>query len=429
MANLFVPVLRPDTKMRNMTEMTTSAGNSTNSPNPSSAELYAHADLLEALNGGAPLDQRLAAIHEALYTIIGCVDRISVASYDPATDLLKTFLASSPGRNDLVRYEARLADTPSLGEILQAGRPRVINDLRLNRPGNSPQSTHSKIIAEEGYRSSYTTPMYLNGRCWGFIFFDLREPGPLAEAVLNQLDVFAHLISAVVTAEMMTVRTLAAAIKTAHDMVHFRDPETGAHIDRMARYSRLIAQHLSATGVAALDDETIERIFQFAPLHDIGKMAIPDRILLKPGRLSPEEREEMKLHTLRGHEMIEDIVRNFGLDHLDRLDLLKNIAESHHEAMDGSGYPHGLRGEEIPLEARIVAVADVFDALTSARPYKPSWRNEEAFAWLRQLSRSKFDEDCVNALIFNAAKVREIQQQFQDEPIDSIDSIDSDSIG
>lgn len=386
-------------------------------PNPLNAELYAHADLLEALNGGTQLDRRLAAVHEALYTIIGCVDRISVASYDPATDLLKTFLASSPGRNDLVRYEARLADTPSLGEILEAGRPRVINDLRLNRPGNRTQTTHSKIIAEEGYRCSYTTPMYLNGRCWGFIFFDLREPGPLSEAVLNQLDVFAHLISAVVTAEMMTVRTLAAAIKTAHDMVHFRDPETGGHIDRMARYARLIAQHLSATGVAALDDETIERIFQFAPLHDIGKMAIPDRILLKPGRLSPEEREEMKLHTLRGQEMIEDIVRNFGLDHLDRLDLLKNIAESHHEAMDGSGYPHGLSGEDIPLEARIIAVADVFDALTSSRPYKPSWSNEEAFAWLRQLSRSKFDEDCVNALIFNAAKVREIQQQFHDDPL------------
>lgn len=387
-----------------MTEMTK------HKPDP---ELYGHADLLTQLNGGEPLDQRLAVIHEALYTMTGHVDRISVASYDPATDLLKTFLASSPGRNDLVRYEARLADTPSLAEILKAGRPRIINDLRLAQQSNR---THSKIISEEGYRCSYTTPMYLNGSCWGFIFFDSREPGPLPEALLNQLDVFAHLISAIVTAEMMTVRTLAAAIKTAHDMVHFRDPETGGHIDRMARYARLIAQHLSATGVAALDDETIERIFQFAPLHDIGKMAIPDRILLKPGRLSAEEREEMKLHTLRGHEMIEDIVRNFGLDHLDRLDLLKNIAESHHEAMDGSGYPHGLRGEKIPLEARIIAVADVFDALTSSRPYKPSWSNDEAFAWLRQLSRSKFDEDCVNALIFNAAKVREIQQQFQDAP-------------
>lgn len=375
--------------------------------------LYPHADLLPKLNEGAPLEQKLAAIHEALFSVVECVDRISVASYDPGTDLLKTFLASSPGRSELVRYEARLADTPSLAEILRVGRPRIIDDLAIYRQSSH---VHTKIIAEEGYRCSYTTPMYLNGACWGFIFFDSRKPGPLGEATLNLLDVFAHLISSVVTAEMLVVRTLAAAIKTAHDMVHFRDPETGGHIDRMARYARLIAQHLAATGVAALDDETIERIFEFAPLHDIGKLAIPDRILLKPGRLSDAEREEMKQHTLRGQEMIDDIAHNFGLGDLDRLDLLRHIAESHHEAMDGSGYPHGLRGDEIPIEARIIAVADVFDALTSARPYKPSWRNEEAYAWLRSLSRTKFDEDCVAALIFNASKVKEIQAQFRDPP-------------
>lgn len=374
-------------------------------------EHYLHTDLLARLNGGEPLDQRLAVIHEALYDLIGHVDRISVASYDPGTDLLKTFLASSPGRNDLVRYEARLADTPSLAEILRIGRPRIINDLKLRQTGGS---IHSRIIHDEGYRCSYTTPMYLNGNCWGFIFFDSRAPGPLPEATLKFLDVFAHLISAVVTAEMMTVRTLAAAVKTAHDMVHYRDPETGGHIDRMARYARLIAQHLAATGVAPFDDETIEKIFEFAPLHDIGKLAIPDRILLKPGRLNDEERVLMQQHTLRGQEMIEDIANNFGLNQLDRLDLLRNIAESHHEAMDGSGYPHGLRGEEIPIEARIIAVADVFDALTSERPYKSSWSNEEAFAWLRRLSRSQFDEDCVNALLYHADKVKEIQAQFRD---------------
>jgi len=385
--------------------------------NTANAIHYTHTDLLASLNHKQTLEQRLSVIHEALYTLIGCVDRISVASYDPATDLLKTFLASSPGHNDLVRYEARLADTPSLGEILQMGRPRVINDLRLAQQSNR---THTRIIADEGYRSSYTAPMYLNGAFWGFIFFDAREPGPWTEATLHQLDVFSHLISSIVTAEMFTVRTLAAAVKTAHDMVHYRDPETGGHIDRMARYARLIAQHLAATGAAALDDETIERIFQFAPLHDIGKLAIPDRILLKQGQLTEDEREEMKLHTLRGQQMIEAIASNFGLGHLDRLDLLRNIAESHHEALDGSGYPHGLRGEEIPIEARIIAVADVFDALTSVRPYKTSWSNEEAFGWLRHLSRTKFDEDCVNALIFNAKKVQEIQSQFQDkaQPVD-----------
>ena len=373
--------------------------------------LYEHADPLDVLNRSVPLDQKLASIHEVLYAQIEFVDRISVVAYDPATDLLKTFLASSPGRNSLVRYEARLSDSPSLAEILRAGRPRVVNDLELFRQG---RHLHTKVISEEGYRYSYTVPMYLDGSFWGFIFFNSRSPGALAEPALRTLDVYAHLISAVVTAEMLAVRILAAAVKTAHDMVHFRDPETGGHIDRMARYARLIAQHLAATGAASLDDAAIERIFEFAPLHDIGKLALPDRILLKPAQLSVAEREEMKQHTVRGLEMIEAIAHNFGLEHLDGLDLLRHIAESHHETMDGGGYPHGLHGREIPLEARIVAVADVFDALTSPRPYKPSWTDDEAFAWLRKLSRSKFDEDCVDALLFNAKKVKEIQAQFQD---------------
>jgi HD-GYP domain-containing protein (c-di-GMP phosphodiesterase class II) len=377
--------------------------------------LYGHVDPLDVLNKSISLDQKLASIHEALYADLDFVDRISVAAYDPATDLLKTFLASSPGRNDLVRYEARLAESPSLVEILQAGRPRVVNDLSIFRQG---PHVHTSIIAETGFRSSYTVPMYFDGSFWGFIFFNSRTSAPLVEATLRTLDVYAHLISAVVTAEMLAVRVLAAAVKTAHDIVHYRDPETGAHMDRMSRYARLIAQHLAATGVANLDDATIERIFEFAPLHDLGKIALPDSILLKPGRLSDAERNEMKQHTVRGLAMIEAIAHNFGLEQLDGLDLLRHIAESHHENMDGSGYPRGLRGGEIPLEARIVAVADVFDALTSTRPYKSTWTNDEAFAWLRKLARSKFDEDCVEALIYNAPKVKAIQTQFQDPDTD-----------
>lgn len=377
--------------------------------------LYAHNDPLSVLNQSVSLDQKLAAIHRALHVQHGFIDRIAVVAYDPATDLLKTFLASSPEGNPLVRYEARLADSPSLGEILRAGRPRLVSDLALFRQG---RHRHTQAISREGYRWSYTVPMYLDGSFWGFVFFNSFSPDATQEETLHSLDVYAHLITATVTAEMLAVKILAAAIKTAHDMVHFRDPETGAHIDRMARYARLIAQHLAANGQAKLDDVAIERIFEFAPLHDIGKIAIPDHILLKPGRLSADEYTVMKQHTVRGLEMIDAIAHNFGLEHLDGLDILRHIAESHHEHIDGSGYPHGLQGEDIPLEARIIAVADVFDALTSTRPYKASWTNEEAFAWLRKLARSNFDADCVDALLAHANAVKEIQTQFKDGKLD-----------
>jgi HD-GYP domain-containing protein (c-di-GMP phosphodiesterase class II) len=379
---------------------------------PESSPLFSHEDPLSLLNTSAPLERKLAAIHEDLAQLVETVDRIAIATYDRDTDLLKTFISSGP-RSALVYYDAKLAESPSLAQIVAIGRPRVVNDLEIFRkdPG-----VHTRVIRDIGFRSSYTMPMYQNGVFWGFIFFNSLQSDAFGPGRLQILDVYGHFISALVTGELLAVRVLAAAVRTVHDMVHYRDPETGAHIDRMARYARLIARHLGAAGIHPIDDRRIERILEFAPLHDIGKIGMPDRILLKQGRLTPEEREEMKQHTTRGLRMIDAFARNFGLEHLEGLDILRHIAESHHEMMDGSGYPRGLKGAEIPLEARIVAVADIFDALTSERPYKHAWSNEEAFGLLRKLSKDILDASCVEALLSNKKEVLEIQRRFQDDP-------------
>lgn len=373
--------------------------------------MFRHADSLEALNRSVPLDEKLAAIHAALRAELPFIDRVAVAAYDPATDLLRTFLASPHEARELVLYEAALSDSPSLAEIVRRQQPRVVNDIEIFRGG---ARHHTRVIAELGHRSSYTVPMLRDGAFWGLLFFNSRTAGALTEPVLKRLDAYAHLVSAVVITEELSARLVAAVVKTAHDFVHIRDPETGGHIDRMARYARLIAQELAASSGAALDDAAVETLFEFAPLHDIGKIAVPDRILLKPGELTAEERVEMEAHTVRGGEMVDAIGRNFGLGRPAGLDVLRHIAESHHEAMDGSGYPRGLRDDEIPLEARIVAVADNFDALTTARPYKPAWTNEEAFAWLRGPARAKFDQRCVEALAAHPDKIAEIQARFRD---------------
>ncbi|HRP75865.1 MAG TPA: response regulator [Rhodocyclaceae bacterium] len=182
----------------------------------------------------------------------------------------------------------------------------------------------------------------------------------------------------------------------------FRDPETGAHIQRMARYSALIAERLG------MSRAEVDNILQAAPMHDVGKLGIPDYILLKPGRLNPEEREIMKQHAMIGHDILKDsasLVVQLGA----------SIALSHHEKYDGTGYPGGLAGERIPIEGRIVAVADVFDAITSERPYKRSWPIDEAVAFLREGRGTHFDPVCVDTFFDSLDEVLRIREQFRDD--------------
>jgi len=182
----------------------------------------------------------------------------------------------------------------------------------------------------------------------------------------------------------------------------FRDPDTGAHIQRMANYSRLIAANLD------WDEERQEMMLQAAPMHDVGKLGTPDGILLKPARLTPEEFEIMKGHATIGWEILKDSSSPI-------LQMAADIALSHHERFDGSGYPHGLSGETIPLAGRIVAVADVFDALTSERPYKKPWAISRSVDYLEQGRGSHFDPRCVDAFTKDWDAVLEIRNRYHEE--------------
>ena len=195
-----------------------------------------------------------------------------------------------------------------------------------------------------------------------------------------------------------------------------RDSDTGNHILRTQQYVRALAIHLRGHPrfAAFLTDSNIQMLFKSAPLHDIGKVGIPDRILLKPGRLTPEEFEVMKTHTTLGRDAISHAERALGTD-VEFLRIAKEIAYSHQEKWDGSGYPQGLVGEDIPLVGRIVAVADVFDALTSARPYKQAWPLERAREFLLEHSGSHFDSTCVDAFMQAWPEVLVIRERFQDE--------------
>ncbi len=181
----------------------------------------------------------------------------------------------------------------------------------------------------------------------------------------------------------------------------YRDEETGNHVVRMARYCRLIAEAMS------LPEDRCRAIEWAAPMHDIGKIGVPDRILLKPGIHSADESDIMKRHTLIGFEILKESPSQY-------LQLGAVIALGHHERYDGKGYPRGVRGEEIPLAARIVAVADVFDALISQRPYKHAWSVDQSLDYLARSRGSHFDPECVDAFLKQADRALAIHHELKD---------------
>jgi len=182
----------------------------------------------------------------------------------------------------------------------------------------------------------------------------------------------------------------------------YRDNETGAHVERMSKSCRLLALK------AGMGEEFAELIVQASPMHDVGKIGIPDKILLKPGRLTPEERVIMETHV----EIGVDIIGDFNSD---MLEMARQIAGSHHEKWDGSGYPNGLSSENIPIEGRIAAICDVFDALTSARPYKKAWPVEEAIAFLQENAGSHFDPKLIELFIEIIPDVLSLREEHPDD--------------
>lgn len=201
------------------------------------------------------------------------------------------------------------------------------------------------------------------------------------------------------------------ALEREHEQIIFklsqistsRDEETGNHMHRVAHISRLIAQELGH------DAPFCDMIYLAAPMHDIGKVGIPDKILLKPGRLTPEEWEVMKTHTIIGYDVLKDSSSSL-------LRMGANIAHSHHEKYNGQGYPLGLVGEKIPVVGRIVAVADELDALLSVRPYKQAWNLKDALEHLRHECGRHFDPGCIDVMLRHIDTILDIQRQFADEP-------------
>ena len=239
------------------------------------------------------------------------------------------------------------------------------------------------------------------------VFFDVTELLRSNAELKDALQVQELLNNSLLEAAKNLQRTQGAAIRALARLAEYRDPETGFHLQRMQEFTRLIATevHLRAPYSFRISRDYANDISLSSMLHDIGKVIIPDHILLKPGKLDTQEWETMKKHTLFGWEVLHRADREFGEQSF--LTLAATIALSHHERYDGTGYPHGTAGEQIPLSARISAIADVYDALSTNRPYKEAWNHERAVEEILRQAGRHFDPVLVE--IF-----RDLSREFAD---------------
>ena len=260
----------------------------------------------------------------------------------------------------------------------------------------------------------------------GYVYFVLLTSLDRSQNLINGLQAGADdFISKPFNPEELRVRLRAAeriVSLESRDLIIFslaklaesRDPETGAHLERMREYCRVLAEHLSTLEKYRdqVDVDYVRTIYLTSPLHDIGKVGIPDHVLLKPGRLSPEEFEIMKQHAVIGSVTLEAALESHPS--AEYLRFARDIASSHHEKYNGKGYPRGLVGEAIPLCGRIVAVADVYDALTTKRIYKPAFPHEKARSIIVEGRGTDFDPDVVDAFLSRETEFIAIKQQLDE---------------
>ncbi len=301
----------------------------------------------------------------------------------------------------------------SLEKIFSTGEARIINDLKEYSEKNPPKE-YTKIILGAGIRSSITLPLNVKNRNIGVIFFSSKERNVYDQDHSKFLKVLANSIAITFEKNIFVDDLLYSSLLALAKLAEARDEDTGDHLERMKKYARLIAELLytDSNYRKEIFPAYIIDIERFSPMHDIGKVGIRDAILLKPGKLTSEEFEEMKMHAKFGAEVLKTAEKNIEKNGKSLFKLGIEIAEGHHEKWDGSGYPSGKEGVEIPLSARIVAVADVFDALSSRRPYKEPFPFDISFGMIIEGRGKHFDPEIVRVFEQNKDKIFELYKSF-----------------
>lgn len=303
----------------------------------------------------------------------------------------------------------------SLERIVRDGTPRVINDLEKHT--KNKESEYNKILLEAGVKSSITLPLMVNEKPIGIIFFSNVKRNIYREEHIEFLKTLSTSIAISLNKNIFIDEMLYSTLLALTKMAEARDEDTADHLDRMTAYSVKITEFLlyDKQYEEEITVPFLKGIERFSPMHDIGKVGVKDGILLKPGKFTTDEYEEMKKHVAYGADVLRTAESNIAKHRYSMFKMGIEIVEGHHEKWDGSGYPYKKSGKDIPLSARIVAVADVFDALTSKRPYKEAYGFEESINYIINGRGHHFDPIIIDSLIKHKEELYDLYLSFINE--------------
>lgn len=345
-----------------------------------------------------------------IYKGIIDINRIGIAFVDYEAGIIFTEGAISDYNDILldIGYSVKINES-SLKPII-VNKKGVINNNLLDGKEIGHLSETKKLITQEGIKSNMVIPLISNEEVFGLIFFSSNKVNHFNADHLRISEKIIYELSEILKRSYLIKVVFNRFTKSIAELVDNRDNETGDHLERMTQYSVVIAKGLlnSPLDEYKVDLKYVEDIKTYAASHDIGKVGISDYILKKPGRLTYDEFEIMKKHTIIGENVFKEIRSSLKMFDDSYFKISEEIVGAHHEKWDGSGYPHGLKGSEIPLSARIVAIADVFDALTSKRVYKEAFSIEAALAIIEEGKGQHFDPYLVDVFFEKLDKIKEI---------------------
>ncbi|ABR47480.1 metal dependent phosphohydrolase [Alkaliphilus metalliredigens QYMF] len=311
-------------------------------------------------------------------------------------------------------FEVAFHET-SLTKMLLTKKAVALQNLseELNKRPHSPSL---RLMVKEGIRSNMIIPLISGDTVFGFLFFSSFHLNAYDEKDLILAVKIAREMSTIIDKTYLTKSMLHNITLTFADLVEKKDLETGNHINRMTSYCRIIAEGLQTNGDQdyCTYPKFIHELEMYAPLHDIGKIGVPDCVLTKPGKLTEDEWTVMKQHTSIGAEILTKLEDSLRIFKKDFFKVAIDVSHYHHEKWDGSGYPKGLKGKEIPLAARIAAIADVFDALSSKRPYKRAFSFQESLEIIEEGAGKHFDPILVEAFMTCLPQIKEVYENKRD---------------